>query len=1220
MVVGHGASIPPWRPQAAVPGGLILTPPLSPKGVELFLQALGYSGRIADAVKDSKERWPMTVGRLFLQGVVLPCLVLAAWLSPSAARAETPPAAREIWTLVRSEFALAAQAAATKLGNLAGHLPLPSCDTAPVVDGELEELVWGQATEVPLPCVGRAQSGRIVTEARLLALRAKERLFLALVFPHKAVTGSLLTIEMGTAHKLTVSLEPDGKVTASPDKVGKAGPWGLRSAAARRGESITVELELAWPEGEIVLRPSGDVLGLRPPHPLANVQLRFSPADFAWRLKRGDEAPGRHSWRLETNHKPLSAAASYASVRGFGAAAATGQGEVSAGAGSALQIQVPAAIGATLLKITAPAPRGGSHAFVCATYVPDLPLLLARTKALAADQDLRPARDFRPRLKEIEERSFPGPKQLGTRAGQRSWDEAFRAAARIRRELVLSSRLLDFERLVFVKRPHFGGHDGFFGYTSYLKRSPAELCVLESVRQGQPVRTLLRTETGCVRDPDVSFDGRRVLFAWARDQKDSYHLYEINADGNGLRQLTTSPPYSGPEPAPRGVGFQDVEPCYLPSGDIAFTSTRYVRYVDCVGQGEPVTTLFVMNKDGQRMRGISANHVHDWNPSVLNDGRIVFTRWEYTDRSQMWSHQLFAKNPDGSGTTAFYGSNSWWPVSMLHARAVPGSEQVVCTLAGHHSGTEQAGEIALIDRRRGTEETGGVVALFPPRKIAALYEDVPRPANAFYSEPYPLSGRHFLVSGRPPGCERFGLYLADFHGNWVLLYEDDRLDALSPMPLAPRPKPPVIQPQTDYRQDTGLVSLIDIYRGPGLAGIKRGTVKALRLVDFDLRDTPETGGLRQENGPSGGHSCPVSALGGSWHVKRILGTVPVHEDGSAFFRIPAERRVSFQPLDEKGRALQAMRSWVELMPGEKVTCVGCHERPLQAPPNELTSAHRQGPVDPKPWYGPPRAFGFPREVQPLLERHCTRCHNQRDPKGLDLRGDATNWFSLAYENLRPFVNPVGPQSPPALLPPRSVGAIASPLVDLLLKGHYDVKLDAESLDRLITWIDFNVPYYDNTAVTRPAGAFGNSSGRALVGDKDARVLWAALGKRCAACHPAGFRVDPAGPPCQVSDLPRTMQRPCLNLTHPEQSRLLTAPLAKTAGGLELCQQMVFANRDDPTYQAALKVIQGWHHQLLARPREDMPGAVPCAAYTATLLKREAWLRLEREHRRALGGQ
>ena len=867
-------------------------------------------------------------------------------------------------------------------------------------------------------------------------------------------------------------------------------------------------------------------------------------------------------------------------------------------------------------------PTGGPFSATLATYVPDARHLLARVEAAATDPKVRADAASQSQVAAMKGQIAALESRLASDAGRRAWDEAYRRLRCLGRRIALHSPLVDFQRLVFVKRRNFGGHDGFFGYTSYLKPSPASLCVLESVRSGGPVRTLLHTDRGCVRDPDVAFDGRRVVFAYAKDESDSYHLYEIGSDGTELRQLTTSPPLTGPEPPCRGPGFHDVEPCYLPNGDIAFTSTRYVRYVDCVDV-EPVTTLFVMDGRGGRMRGISANHVHDWHPSVLHDGRIVYTRWEYTDRSQMWPHKLFVKNPDGSATASLYGSNSWWPVSMLHARAVPGSTRILCTLAGHHSGTDQTGEIGLVDRARGTEEAGGVVALFPPRPVEPIYRDDPRPGpDSCYTEPYPLSERWFLVSARPPGAERFGLYLADFRGLLVLVYEDDALDCLSVMPLAARPQPPTIPGRVDYRAEEATIVMVDVYRGAGMAGVPRGTVKALRVLDFDVRDTPGTGGLRQDDGPSGGHSCPVSALGGSWHVKRILGTVPVHADGSAAFRIPAERRVFFQPLDERGMAIQTMRSWVEAMPGERITCVGCHERVQDSPPPKSVMALHETPVAVRPWYGPPRAFSFAREVQPVLDRHCTSCHNAADPKGLDLRGDATNWFSLAYENLRPLVSPTGPQGLPAIPPPRSQGAAASRLVAILRAGHEGVRLDPESHDRIVTWIDLNVPYYDNTAITRPSRvALSNGvtgSGRAVVAD--ARPLWESLGNRCASCHLGGFRIDPAVAPCQVPDLPKTVVRPCVNLTHPGQSRILTAPLARSAGGLQRCGKAVFADREDPAYCAALRVIQGWHDELTSRPREDMPGFVPCEAYHQTQAKRQAWLRLERAVREELKGQ
>jgi hypothetical protein len=406
--------------------------------------------------------------------------------------------------------------------------------------------------------------------------------------------------------------------------------------------------------------------------------------------------------------------------------------------------------GALVGRVAVEEPASGPFCATVISHLPNTHRLWGQVKAAASDPDLRIDPNAQRQLEEIRRR-IPGLKRrLDIREGRNEWDATYRCVHRLSRRMALGSPLLDFERLVFVKRKNFGGWDGFFGYTSYLKPPPASLCVLESIRSGSPIRTLLHTERGCVRDPDIDFDGQRIVFAYAEDESTSYHLYEMAADGTGLRQLTSSPQWDAPEPPSRGPGVHDVEPCYAPNGDIVFTSTRYVRYVDCVDV-EPVTTLFVTDGNGQKTRGISANHVHDWHPAILNDGRIVYTRWEYTDRSEMWPHKLFVKNPDGTATAALYGSNSWWPVSMLHARAAPGSSRILCTLAGHHSGTDQTGEIGLIDRSRGTEEAGGVVALFPPRPIEPIYRDDPRPGpDSYYTEPYPLSERWFLVSARPP--------------------------------------------------------------------------------------------------------------------------------------------------------------------------------------------------------------------------------------------------------------------------------------------------------------------------------------------------------------------------------------------------------------------------------------------------------------------------------------
>jgi formylglycine-generating enzyme required for sulfatase activity len=222
----------------------------------------------------------------------------------------------------------------------------------------------------------------------------------------------------------------------------------------------------------------------------------------------------------------------------------------------------------------------------------------------------------------------------------------------------------------------------------------------------------------------------------------------------------------------------------------------------------------------------------------------------------------------------------------------------------------------------------------------------------------------------------------------------------------------------------------------------------------------------------GGH-CDV-ALDGPWDVHRILGTVPVEPDGSAAFRVPANTPIAVQPLDAEGKALQVMRSWFTAMPGERLSCVGCHEKQHHAPPGKPTVAMRKAIRDIEPFYGPARGFSFAREVQPVLDAHCVGCHNGRKaPQGRsmpdfsverDAKGNVKvvaafrkHRFTPSYLALHRYVRRPTPESDYHLSEPLEFHADTSRLVQLLRKGHKGVRLDAEGWDRLITWIDLNVP-------------------------------------------------------------------------------------------------------------------------------------------------------------------
>jgi len=789
---------------------------------------------------------------------------------------------------------------------------------------------------------------------------------------------------------------------------------------------------------------------------------------------------------------------------------------------------------------------------------------------------------------------------------------AERFVALRRQALVEANPLLAFGRLLFTRRQPLGGQH--YAYTEALSwasdrprfwRPGSSLCTLDPTRPDAGITVLLDSPNGVIRDPDVHWDGSRVLFSHKKNlNEDDFHLYELDVATGRIRQLT------------RDAGLADYEGCYLPNGQIIFNSTRCVQTVDCFPV--PASNLYVMDGDGGNIHRVTVNHVHDNFPTVLNDGRVVFTRWEYNDRWVLHVQGLAVMRPDGTGTRALYGNNSFWPISMLHARAIPGTTKIVCTLSGHHD-VNQLGEIGIFDPARGTEEADGCVHLWPRREIKPIRNEFYwRNLPAHYQYPYPLSEHFFLASCRPRGGRRFGIYLIDTFGNRVLIHEEPNISCSSPMPLAPRRRPPAFPSSLDYREAEATVYMANVYHGPGLAGVEKGEVKALRVVEMLNRPA----GTHHWAGMDG---TPPMGLCSSWDAKRLVGIVPVAEDGSALFTIPAGTAVYFQPLDEKGRALQWMRSWLTAQPGEVLSCVGCHESRLEAPPSGYRPGPFREPVRPKAWLHSRQPFSFHAHVQRVLDRACVRCHDHNHPKGIDLRGDKTDAFSLAYEHLRRYVKVPGNRQDPPMIAAKSHGAIASPLIHRLEKGHHDVKLTAEEMDRLITWIDLNAPYYGSYAITRYDANFG----RCVV--RDPRPLWKALGKRCFECHKNRSR-PPGVPEGGFARFGKhkgrgfewsgrgqydTSNAVLINLTHPEQSRLLRAPLAKEAGGLALHRPSPFKTTGDPTYQAALKVIQGWAQELKRHPREDMPGAVPCKQYVVWWRKRQESMAVEKRTRENL---
>jgi|GEM_PF-28042 len=594
-----------------------------------------------------------------------------------------------------------------------------------------------------------------------------------------------------------------------------------------------------------------------------------------------------------------------------------------------------------------------------------------------------------------------------------------------------------------------------------------DICALNLRDRQAPLRTVYRPEKDVfVGDMDLHFEADRLLFSQS-DPAGPWHVYEAGLDGTGLRRVT-----------PEAEGsINNYDPCYLPDGAILYTSTASMVAVPCVYGSTPVAHLFRLDRDGT-VRQLTFDQEHAWCPTLLENGRVLYLRWEYADLPHSNSRILFQCYPDGTNQSEYYGSNSYWPNGVFYARPIPGQPtRAVGIVTGHH-GVPRMGELVLFDTARGRQEASGAVQRIPGygQAVEALCRDALVDGSwPKFLHPYPLggadgrgAGKYFLVSAQLTSGSPWGLYLVDTFDNLVLLRQEAGFALLEPMPLARRPRPPVVPSRVDSSRRDGWVYLNDIYRGGGLAGIPKGTVTALRVFTY-------TFGYRGFGGLYG-----TIGMDGPWDCRRTLGTVPIDPDGSAFFRVPANTPIAVQPLDADGQALQLMRSWFTVMPGETLSCVGCHEAQNQTAPPVPTLASRRRPDAIAPWQGPARGFSFRREVQPVLDRHCVRCHDgvtERNGQVLfslrdepmkvtwsskmsgSVGADVGGKFSESYRHLHRFVRHPGIESDMHRLAPMDYHAETTELVQLLRKGHHGVRLQAAEWERLFCWIDYNAPFH-----------------------------------------------------------------------------------------------------------------------------------------------------------------
>lgn len=563
---------------------------------------------------------------------------------------------------------------------------------------------------------------------------------------------------------------------------------------------------------------------------------------------------------------------------------------------------------------------------------------------------------------------------------------------------------------------------------------------------------------------DLNWDGKRLLFA--RRAHASWKIYEVNVDGSGLRQVSK-----------HQDDISSHEPCYLPNGDIIFASDANTQGVPCWhGFPNKVANLYTMDRDGKGVRRLCYDQAHNAQPTVLSDGRVIFNRWDYTGMNRVFNRIVMEMRPDGTGQRALFGTNTWYPNGVYGHKEIPGSRKIVCIVSGYHDGN-RSGYLGILDPSEGDRGNSPLVRIVTgtplgPKKI--IEDKMTQSVRPLYTDPEPIDDEYFLVSVlMEEDSYEFGVSLADLFGNLVPIKKDDGHAYLKPTLLRKREIPTIIPSRVNLEEDDASVYIQDVYAGPGLKGVKRGVIKKVRVVGYDY-GYPTLAGVDK------------IGMTGPWDVMQMLGEAKVHEDGSALFKIPADTPVAFQLIDGKGQAVQLMRTWTTAMPGERMSCVGCHEDSKLAPLPIPTMALREEPQKLDEWHGPMRGFDFEREIQPVLNKNCVSCHDGGDvaldlrPKALvpDYVGTVPTFYDYtrlndkykqlfggtpmvpytpAYEALAPYIRRVGAGDDVSLLVPGQYMANTSPLIQILKKGHHGLDLSEEDLGRFYAWIDLNGP-------------------------------------------------------------------------------------------------------------------------------------------------------------------
>lgn len=632
------------------------------------------------------------------------------------------------------------------------------------------------------------------------------------------------------------------------------------------------------------------------------------------------------------------------------------------------------------------------------------------------------------------------------------------AALELHRAILLSNPALDFDRIIvsqyniganarLANPSAMGTQPNNWSNQSSARRQgfQAEIVELSDLRGQLNRHTIFKPEnSSSVPDLKLHWDAQRVMFSMV-DRTNRWQVYEVGIDGDGLKKVI--------EPPETDLEFFDA--AYLPDEKIIAVSNIGYQAVPCVNGSDAVGNMVLSDPENGSLRRLTFDQDANWGPTILNNGRVMYVRWEYADLTHYFSRMVMHMNPDGTEQRALYGSGSVFPTSIYDVQPIPDHPtRFIGIISGHH-GVVRSGRLILFDPAVSRFEEEGMVQEIPfsQRPIIPIIKDhMVDGVYPQFTKPYPINDKYFLVTAKLSPTSLWGLYLVDVFDNMTLIIEKEGHGFIHGIPLKARPIPPVVPDKINENSRTATVFIQDIYEGEGLQGVPRGTVKSLRVLAYEYA---------YNRTPS---DHVAQGIQSGWDIKRLLGEVPVEADGSAMFTIPANTPISLQPLDEQGRAIQWMRSWLTGMPGETVACVGCHEGQNETPRLGPSMASVQPPRALKTPEGGARSFTYELEIQPILNRACVSCHDGSIKRNFTAGRTDKNvprdlGFSKSYLDLHPYVHRQGPEAGMKVLYPYEYHASVSPLIQMLKRGHHGVELTDTEWRTLYNWIDFNAPYH-----------------------------------------------------------------------------------------------------------------------------------------------------------------